>query len=81
MHFIKGLPVCREVDTILMVVYRLSKYAHFLALRHPFIAFTVVQLFNKEVVRLHGFPSYIAMLHGLSVYLDMGVQVSDTAIL
>ncbi|WVY93829.1 hypothetical protein V8G54_032917 [Vigna mungo] len=46
-------------DTILVVVDRLTKYAHFLALAHPFTAAEVAQLFIKEIVKLNGFPSTI----------------------
>lgn len=48
-----------RVDTMLVIVDRLTKYSHFLALKHPFTAATVAQLFVKEIVRLHGFPSTI----------------------
>ena len=41
MDFIKGLPKLEGMDTILVVVDRLAKYAHFLPLKHPFIARTV----------------------------------------
>ncbi|WVZ19621.1 hypothetical protein V8G54_006943 [Vigna mungo] len=36
-------------DTIFVVVDRLTKYAHFLALAHPFTATEVAQLFIKEI--------------------------------
>lgn len=42
-----------------MVVDRLSKYGHFLALKHHYTAPQVVELFLREVVRIHGFPSTI----------------------
>lgn len=41
-------------NTILVVVYRLSKYAHFLLLKHLYTAISIASVFLKEVVRLHG---------------------------
>jgi len=59
MDFTEGLPKSRGKDTILVVVDRLSKYAHFLALAHPFTAATVAQLYFDHIFKLHDLPKTI----------------------
>jgi len=59
MDFIEGLPRHQGLDTILVVVDRFTKYSHFIALANPFSAKDIVEIFIKEVVKLHGFPSSI----------------------
>ena len=46
-------------DSILIIVDRLSKYAHFIGLKNPFSAATVAAVFAREIVRLHGIPRSI----------------------
>ena len=59
MDFLGGLPKAKGVDTILVVVDRLTKYACLIALPHLYIAKGVIEIFIKAVVRLHGFPQSI----------------------
>lgn len=59
MDFIEGLPKSNGIDTILVVVDRLTKYSHLLLLKHPFTAPGVADIFIREIVRLHGCPRSI----------------------
>ena len=59
MDFLGGLPRARGLDTILVVIDRLTKYGHFFALSHPYTAKEVAEIFVKEIVKLHGFPQTI----------------------
>lgn len=59
MDFITNLPKSNGYEAILVVVDRLSKYSHFIPLKHPFTARSIASIFVKEVVRLHGVPESI----------------------
>ena len=59
LDFIEGLPVSHGKDTILVVVDRLSKYAHFMTLSHPFTAKEVAEKFIDGIVKLHDMPQSI----------------------
>ncbi|GJX10084.1 retrotransposon-related protein [Tanacetum coccineum] len=56
MDFIKKLHVSNGKSVIMVVVDRLTKYAHFMAMCHPFSASQVAQVFMDNVYKLHGLP-------------------------
>jgi hypothetical protein len=56
MDFIKGLPISQGASVIMVVVDRLSKYAHFISVAHPFTASKIASLFMQHVFKLHGLP-------------------------
>lgn len=59
MDLLGGLPLSAGYDTILVVVDRLTKMSHFMALSHPFSAKDVAQVFLDNILWLHGIPATI----------------------
>ncbi|KAA0037013.1 peroxidase 64 [Cucumis melo var. makuwa] len=64
MDFIDGLPKAKGWDVILVVVDRLSKYSHFLALKHPFTAKTKSTAYHPQTDRQTEMVN-----RGLEIYL------------
>lgn len=59
MDFIIGLPPSNGFTVILVVIDRLSKYAHFFTLKSDYNSKQVAEVFVKNIVKLHGFPKSI----------------------
>ncbi|GJV15762.1 putative reverse transcriptase domain-containing protein [Tanacetum coccineum] len=58
--FVTGLPrTQRKHDAIWVVVDRLTKSAHFLPIRKDYPVSKLAEMFQQEIVRLHGTPSAI----------------------
>ncbi|MCH90660.1 hypothetical protein A2U01_0011582, partial [Trifolium medium] len=61
LYFITSLPKSKGYDVVLVVVDKLSKYGHFILLKHPYTVKSIAELFMKEIVRLHGIPQSIVV--------------------
>lgn len=59
MDFIEGLPSSHGYNSIFVVIDRLTKYAHFMSPKHPYIASTVAECFINNIHKLHGLPTTI----------------------
>jgi hypothetical protein len=63
MDFTTVLPKSGNKSVIMVVVDRLSKYAHFCTLQHPFTTSSVAQIFMDQVFKLHGMSHSIVFYH------------------
>lgn len=70
--FIEGLPKVGRKFVILTVVDHFSKYAHFIALSHPYTAVSVTRAFFDGIVWVYGFPS--------SIVSDKDPRVHETCV-
>jgi hypothetical protein len=60
LDFITGLPKTqKQNDSIMVVIDKLSKYAHFIHVNSTFKAINIVEIFMKEIFRLHGIPKMV----------------------
>ena len=57
MDFVVGLPLIgRKHDSVWVVMDRLTKSTHFIPVRTDYSLNKLVELYIKEIVRLHGIP-------------------------
>lgn len=60
MDFVTGFPrTSKYHDSIMVIVDMLSKVAHFIVVKSTNLVSEVVEIFIKEIVRLHGVPKKI----------------------
>ena len=59
MDFIVGLPPSYGFSVIMVVIDRLSKYAHFCTLKADYSSKHVAEAFMQSIVKLHGMPKSI----------------------
>lgn len=76
MDFIDGLPLSFGKTTIFVVVDRFSKYGHFTAIKNPYTAPQVAQVFFAEIFRLHSLPSSMCVTETPLSLVSFGVNCS-----
>jgi len=59
MDFITSLPKSSKKSVIMVVVSRISEYAHFYALPHPLTLTFMAQSCMDQIFKLHGMPTSI----------------------
>ena len=59
MDFITNLPSSHGYSTIMVIVDRLSKFGHFIALKAEFNSKLVANVFINNAAKIHGFPKSI----------------------
>ena len=60
MDFITGLPMTwKQHDSIMVVVDKLTKAAHFIPLKSMHKTDDIENIFMREIFKLHGFPKAI----------------------
>jgi hypothetical protein len=62
LDFIIGFPKTqKQNDSIMDVIDKLSKSAHFILVKSTFKAINIVEIFMKEIFRLHGIPKMVIL--------------------
>lgn len=59
MDFVEGLLTSEGYNSIMVVVDRLTKFPHFVPLRHPLNAAQVARAFWDSIIKIHGVPHSI----------------------
>jgi hypothetical protein len=73
MDFIVGLPkTSKGLDSIWVIVYRLTKLAHFLLVKAEYHVMVYAKLYIDQIVSLHGVPKTITSDRGLNLSPNFG---------
>lgn len=70
MDFVVGLPLTqRQYDSIWVIDHRMTKSVHFIPIKVSFLLEDYVELYIKEIVRMHGVP--------FTIISDRGTQYTS----
>jgi transposase InsO family protein len=59
MDFVEGFPKSGRYDGVMVVVDKLSRFAHFIPISHPYTAASIARLFLDNIFKLHSMPKSI----------------------
>jgi hypothetical protein len=60
LDFITGFPKTQKYNDLIMVVIdKLSKFAHFIPVKSTYQSINIAEIFMKEIFRLHGIPKMV----------------------
>jgi hypothetical protein len=63
MDFIEGLPLVGVAKCVLVIVDKITSFAHFIPLKHPYTTSLVAIVFLDPIYKLHGMPLSIVSVH------------------
>jgi hypothetical protein len=58
--FVEGFPKSGRFDRVFVIMDKFSRYAHFIAISHPYMSATIAWLFLDHVFKLHSMLLSIA---------------------
>jgi hypothetical protein len=79
MDFVTGLPRTQKGnDSIWVIIYRLTKVAHFIPVKTTYGRATLARIYLKEIVRLHGIPRNIVSDRGTKFTSKFRMSLQQT---
>ena len=85
MDFITGFPMTwRQHDSIMVVVDKLTKEAHFIPVKSTYETGDIAKIFMKDIFKLHGLPKTIVSDRDVKftynfwkgLFVDLGTKIN-----
>ena len=77
MDFVEVLPKSEGYSVILVVVDRLTKFAHFISMKHPYTTVTVAHLFMDHIVNCMVYLAALSVIETKSLLVHSGNNCSS----